>query len=150
MTMFMTKYVTWAKSVVVCLRLSRRGLCRNPRGLFRNEFPDEFGRGYWGGFWGAFLLGNIHPKIHCKFKSEFGSFAAKIHTTRICPSSFLVQKIVGICRHMSQIGPTFSVLSPSLRSLQDFADINRNMINHFVLIQAVLDGVPPTGLQLLR
>ena len=44
----------------------------------------------YGGFFGAFFLGKNRrkkstKKIHGKVKSEFGSFAAKIHTARIRP-----------------------------------------------------------------
>ena len=65
----------------------RKGFCRNPRGIFPTKFPGEFCGGFFGGFFRAFFLGkkegkNPYPKSTAKFKSEFGSFAAKIHTAR--------------------------------------------------------------------
>ena len=36
-------------------------------------------------FWGGLFLGEKKTGIHSKNQSEFGSFAAKIHTARIWP-----------------------------------------------------------------
>ena len=70
--------------------LSRKGFCRNPRGIFPNKVPGEFCGGFFGGFFRAFSLENIGgkkstKKSTAKLKSEFGSFAAKIRTARIRP-----------------------------------------------------------------
>ena len=69
---------------------SRKGFCRNPRGIFPNKVPGEFCGGFFGGFFWAFSLGKNRrkkstKKSTAKFKSEFGSFAAKIHTAGIWP-----------------------------------------------------------------
>ena len=39
------------------LCFSRKGFCRNPRGIFPNKVPGEFGGEFFGGFFGAFFLG---------------------------------------------------------------------------------------------
>ena len=42
--------------------MSRKGVCRNPRGIFLNKVPGEFCGGFFGGFFlGAFFLGK-NPK----------------------------------------------------------------------------------------
>ena len=69
---------------------SRKDFCRNPRGIYPNEFLGEFCRGFFGGFFPAFFLGKNRRKKSTQkstaiFKSEFGSFGAKIHTARIRP-----------------------------------------------------------------
>ena len=40
---------------IVC-KLSRQGLCRDPRGISPTEFPGEFCRDFFGGFFRAFFL----------------------------------------------------------------------------------------------
>ena len=83
---------------------SRKGFCRNPRGIFPNEFPGEFCSGFFAGFFRAFFLGqNRRKKTTQKptaiFKSEFGSSRAKVHTARIRPwtqgASYLPQEVLG-------------------------------------------------------
>ena len=37
--------------------LSRKGFCRNPRGIFPNKVPGEFWGGVFGGFFRAFFPG---------------------------------------------------------------------------------------------
>ena len=65
---------------------SREGFCRNPRGFFPNDCRVNFAMDFW---W--IILGLLPwkkenpPKNTARFKSEFGSLAAKIHTARICP-----------------------------------------------------------------
>ena len=66
-------------------QLSREGVCRNPKGIFLS--PGRILRGFFGGFFRAFFLGKNRRKTSTQkstviFKSEFGSFAAKIHTAR--------------------------------------------------------------------
>ena len=41
---------------------SRKGFCRNPRGIFPNKVPGEFCGGFFGGFFRAFFLGKIGGK----------------------------------------------------------------------------------------
>ena len=68
--------------------LSREGFCRNPRGISRTKSQVNFVRDFllWV-FFGLFLGKNRRKestqKSTAKFKSEFGSFAAKFHTARI-------------------------------------------------------------------
>ena len=69
---------------------SRKGFCRNPRGIFLKKVPSDFFGGFFGGFFGAFFLGKKQEKESTHkstaiFKSKFGSFGAKIHTARIRP-----------------------------------------------------------------
>ena len=74
---------------------SRKGFCRNPRGIFPTKTLGEFCGGFSGGLFGAFFLGKNRTKKStrkstAKFKSEFGSFGAKIHTARIWAWKFSV------------------------------------------------------------
>ena len=67
---------------------SRKGFCRNLRGIFPNKVLGKFCEGLFGGFSRAIFLGKKEENPHQnpdKFKSEFGSFAAKIHAARIWP-----------------------------------------------------------------
>ena len=52
--------------------VSRKGFCRNPRGVFLNEFLGEFCRGFLVDFGGPLSLEkqekNIHPKIQGKIQ----------------------------------------------------------------------------------
>ena len=70
---------------------SRKSLCRNPRGIFPKSFQANL-RGIFGWVFWAPLPWNKSkkppPKSTAKFKSNFGSFAAKIHTARIWSSYF--------------------------------------------------------------
>ena len=54
-------------------KISRKGFCRNPRGIFPTEFPGEFCRGFFGGFFSGLFPWKkqeekIHPKIHGNFQ----------------------------------------------------------------------------------
>ena len=67
--------------------LKKRLLQKSER-IFPTKFLGEFCGGFFCGFFGAFFLGRNRrkkstQKSMAKFKSEFGSFAAKIHTARI-------------------------------------------------------------------
>ena len=80
----------WRPRVPLDRKSSRKGLCRNPRGIFPNKVPGGFCGGFFSGFFWAFFLGKNRrkkstKKSTAKFKSEFGSFAGKIHTARIRP-----------------------------------------------------------------
>ena len=64
--------------------LSRKGFCRNPRGIYPNKFPGEFCGGFFGVFFGPLINDawkkqeeKSSQKSTAKFKSEFVSFAAK-------------------------------------------------------------------------
>ena len=61
------------------LIFSREGFCRNPRGIFLNEFLGEFCRGFLCGFFGAFFIGKkggkkSTPKIHGKNQIRIWEF----------------------------------------------------------------------------
>ena len=72
------------RSLELTWNISRKGFCRNPRGIFPTEFPGEFCGGFFRGIFSWKEEESIQTPT-AKFKSEFGSFAAKIHTVRICP-----------------------------------------------------------------
>ena len=44
------------------LKVLRKGLCRNPRGIFPNKVPGELCGGFFGGFFRAFFLGKNRGK----------------------------------------------------------------------------------------
>ena len=54
--------------------MSRKGFCRNPRGIYPTEFPGEFCRGFFSGFFRAFSLeknrGKNPPKNPRKFSNQ--------------------------------------------------------------------------------
>ena len=67
----------------------KRRLLQKSEGNFSNKFPGEFAGDLWVDFWGLFLGKktegyNPPKKSTAKLKSEFGSYADKIHTARIC------------------------------------------------------------------
>ena len=71
----------WRKAL-----LSRKGFCRYPRGIFQTKSWVNFA--FFLVAFPAFFLGKKQEekstqKSTAKFKSEFGSFAAKIHSARI-------------------------------------------------------------------
>ena len=53
---------------------SRTGFCRNPRGIFPNEFPGEFCLGFFGPFSLEKQQDKIHPKIHGNFQIRIWEF----------------------------------------------------------------------------
>ena len=60
-------------------KVSRKGFCRNPRGIFPTEFPGEFCRGFFGGFFSGLFPWKkqeekIHPKIHGNFQIGIWEF----------------------------------------------------------------------------
>ena len=68
----------------------KQRFCRNPRGIFRTNFRVNLAWDFLVDFLGAFFLGKdgtkkSTPTSTAKFKSEFGNFAAKIHTARLWP-----------------------------------------------------------------
>ena len=52
---------------------SRKGFCRNPRGIFPTEFPGENCRGFFGGFFRAFFLGKTGRKNPPKNPRQFSN-----------------------------------------------------------------------------
>ena len=75
-------------------RFSRKGFCRNPMGSFWTNNSVNFAGDFLVDFFRAFFLEKngrkkIHPKIHGKIQIRIWNFAAKIHTARIWPWSFL-------------------------------------------------------------
>ena len=69
------------RHAILCERvwiMSRKGVCRNARGIFLNKTLREFCRVFFGGFFGAVLLektgGKIHPKIHGKIQIRIRDF----------------------------------------------------------------------------
>ena len=54
--------------------LSRKGVCRNPRGSFLNKVPGEFCEGFFGGFFGPVFLektgGKNPPKNPRQFSNQ--------------------------------------------------------------------------------
>ena len=58
--------------------MSRKGFCRNPRGIFPNKVPSEFCGDFLVDFFGPFSLektgGKIHPKIHGKIQIRLWEF----------------------------------------------------------------------------
>ena len=55
----LTAYGFWKARDHKC---SRKGFCRNPRGIFPNKVPSEFCGGFFGGFFLAFFLGKNRRK----------------------------------------------------------------------------------------
>ena len=53
--------------------LSRKGFCRNPRGIFPTEFPGECCRGFFGGFFRPFFLGKKRRKNPPKNPRQFSN-----------------------------------------------------------------------------
>ena len=74
----------------------KKRLLQKSEGNFSNKVPGEFSVFFWGGggFFRAFFLRKNRrkkstKKSTAKLKSDFGSFAAKIHTARIRPKNFV-------------------------------------------------------------
>ena len=77
---------------------SRKGRCRNPRGFIRKKSRVNLAGDLLVDFFGPFSLEkkqekNSTQKSTAKFKSEFGSFVAEIHTARIRPRECLFQTL---------------------------------------------------------
>ena len=87
------RHLMWKPSATSSRKYSRKGFCRNPRGIYPTKTLGEFCGASFGGFFGAFFLGRNRTikstqKSTAKFESEFGSFAVKIHNARIWPWIF--------------------------------------------------------------
>ena len=57
----------------IYVRRSRKGFCRNPRGISPTEFPSEISRGFFFGFFGPFSLEKKRRKNPPKNPRQFSN-----------------------------------------------------------------------------
>ena len=103
---------------------SRKGFCRNPRGIFPTEFPGEFRRGFFGGFFRPVFPWKkqdekIHAKIHGNFQIRIWEFRGqnphcKDPALNLSCNGTLHRTSVGACamttKFLDNIISTFKIL----------------------------------------
>ena len=84
-------------------KVSRKGFCRNPRGIFPNKVPGEFRRGLFGGFFRAFFLGKQATKIHGKIRIRTWEFRGQNpHCKNLALKKCIAIELGGVSQYLSR------------------------------------------------